>query len=44
VEKVRVLEAEKLPFYARLKQKGVTPADRLPFDSMAWFSISPLSQ
>ena len=44
VEKVRVLEAEKLPFYGQLKQKGVTAADRLPFDCMAWFSISALSQ
>jgi hypothetical protein len=44
VEKVRVLEAEKLPFYGQLKQKGVTAADRLPFDCMAWFSISVLSQ
>ena len=43
VEKVRVLEAEKLPFYAQLKQKGVMAADRLPFDCMAWFSISTLS-
>jgi len=44
VEKVRVLEADKLPFYAQLKQKGVTAVDRLPFDCMAWFSISALSQ
>ena len=44
VEKVRVLEAEKLPFYGQLKQKGVTAADRLPFDCMVWFSISALSQ
>jgi len=44
VEKVRVLEVEKLPFYGQLKQKGVTAADRLPFDCMAWFSISALSQ
>ena len=43
VEKVRVIEAEKLPFYAQLKQKGVMAADRLPFDCMAWFSISTLS-
>lgn len=44
VEKVRVMEAEKLPFYDQLKHKGVTASDRLPFDCMAWFSISTLSQ
>lgn len=43
VEKVRVLEAEKLPFYNRLRQQGVTAKDRLPFDCMAWFSLAPLS-
>jgi hypothetical protein len=43
VEKVRVLEAEKLPFYSRLEQQGVKATDRLPFDCMAWFSLSPLS-
>lgn len=43
VEKVRVFEAEKLPFYDRLRQKGVMPKDRLPFDCMAWFAVTPLS-
>ncbi len=43
VEKVRVLEAEKLPFYDRLKQQGVAATDRLPFDCMAWFSLSAIS-
>jgi hypothetical protein len=43
VEKVRVLEAGKLPFYDQLKQKGVAATDRLPFDCMAWFSLSALS-
>lgn len=43
VEKVRVLEAYKLPFYSRLKQQGVKATDRLPFDCMAWFSLSPYS-
>jgi len=40
VEKVRVTEAEKLPFYGTLKQQGVAGSDRLPFDCMAWFSLS----
>ncbi len=44
VEKVRVLEAGKLPFYSRLRQQGVAATDRLPFDCMAWFSLSVLSQ
>lgn len=44
VEKVRVLEAEKLPFYDRLRQKGVMPKDRLPFDCMAWFAVTSPSQ
>lgn len=43
VEKVRVLEAGKLPFYSQLKQQGVKETDRLPFDCMAWFSLSALS-
>jgi hypothetical protein len=43
VEKVRVHEAGKLPFYSQLKQQGVTATDRLPFDCMAWFSLSALS-
>jgi hypothetical protein len=44
VEKVRVLEAGKLPFYDQLKQQGVKATDRLPFDCMAWFSLSALSR
>jgi len=43
VEKVRVLEAGKLPFYDKLRQKGVKATDRLPFDCMVWFSISTVS-
>jgi hypothetical protein len=43
-EKVLVLKAEKLPFYAQLKQQGVKPADKLPFDCMTWFAITPVSQ
>ena len=44
VEKVRVLEAGKLPFYSKLKQHGVKATDMLPFDCMAWFSLSAHSQ
>ena len=40
VEKVRVLEGEKLPFYDQLKQQGVKADDRLPFDCMVWFLVS----
>jgi hypothetical protein len=41
VEKVLVLKAKKLPFFAELKKLGVKGSDRLPFDFMAWFSIMP---
>jgi len=44
VEKVRVLEAKKLPFYDQLKRQGIQPADKLPFDCMAWFSVSEVKQ
>jgi hypothetical protein len=40
VEKVRVLEARKLPFYDQLRKQGIKAADKLPFDCMAWFSVS----
>lgn len=40
VEKVRVQEAGKLPFYGLIKHKGIGAADRLPFDCMAWFAVS----
>jgi hypothetical protein len=39
-EKVLVMEAGKLPFYEHLKQHGVKASERLPFDCMAWFSVS----
>lgn len=39
-EKVLVTKAEKLPFFDKLKQDGVKASDRLPFDCMAWFSVS----
>jgi len=40
VEKVRVLEAGKLPFFDQLRRQGIQAADKLPFDCMAWFSVS----
>lgn len=40
VEKVRVMKSKDLPFYDRLKAEGVRPSARLPFDCMAWFSVS----
>ena len=40
IEKVRVGKADELPFYDQLKKKGVKPADKLPFDFMAWFLVS----
>lgn len=39
-EKVLVLEAGKLPFFDQLKPLGIKASDRLPFDCMAWFSVS----
>jgi len=41
-EKVLVLKAEKLPFFDQLKRQGVKGSDRLPFDCMAWFSVSAI--
>jgi hypothetical protein len=43
VEKVRVLAAEKLPFYNELKKAGVRATDKLPFDCMVWFSVTGLT-
>lgn len=40
VEKVRVLAAGKLPFYDQLRKQGIQASDKLPFDCMAWFSVS----
>ena len=39
VEKVLVLPAGQLPFFERLRGKGVGARDRLPFDCQTWFSI-----
>jgi len=44
VEKVLVMEAEKLPFYGSLKEEGVKLSDKLPYDCMAWFSVSDAVQ
>lgn len=41
VEKVLVLKAGQLPFFPQLAKLGVKAGDRLPFDCMAWFSVSP---
>ena len=39
-EKVLITEAQKLPFFDALKNHGVQAEDRLPFDCLAWFSVS----
>ncbi len=40
IEKVRIIEAKQLPYRNRLYERGVKPIDRLPFDFMAWFSLT----
>ncbi len=42
VEKVLVLRARDLPFGSRLRERGVKPEDKLPFDCQAWFSVARL--
>lgn len=44
VEKVLVAPAGELPFYPELQKIGVRPADRLPFDGMAWFVVNAEAQ
>ncbi len=39
-EKVLIAEAENLPFFDALKKHGIQAKDRLPFDCLAWFSVS----
>jgi hypothetical protein len=39
VEKVLVFKAKLLPFFDMLREAGVQPDDRLPFDCQAWFSV-----
>lgn len=41
VEKVLVLPAGQMPFFERLKAHGVKKGDKLPYDCLTWFSISP---
>ncbi len=41
VEKVLVLPAQSLPFFARLRPAGVQPRDKVPFDCQAWFAVEP---
>ncbi len=41
VEKVLVLPAGQMPFFERLKAHGVRKGDKLPYDCLTWFSISP---
>jgi hypothetical protein len=41
IEKVLVSPASDLPYYEALRQQGVPPEARLPFDAMAWFRLTP---
>lgn len=41
VEKVLVLPAGELPFFARLHEGGAQARDKLPFDCQVWFSVRP---
>jgi hypothetical protein len=40
VEKVLIDHSETIPFTKSLKQKGIKPYARLPYDCLMWFSIS----
>lgn len=40
MEKVRVLEAGRLPFSTELREQGVLDGERLPFDAMVWFTVT----
>jgi hypothetical protein len=42
VEKVLVQRAEFLPFFPALRDAGVQPGDKVPFDCQAWFSVQPV--
>jgi hypothetical protein len=44
IEKVRIMEANQLPYRNRLYGQGVKPHDRLPCDFMAWFSLTEKSK
>jgi hypothetical protein len=41
-EKVLIGEAGTLPFFEQLSKIGVQASERLPFDCLAWFSVSEL--
>jgi hypothetical protein len=43
VEKVLVQKAKLLPFFAQLREAGVRPDDKLPFDCQAWFSVRQIA-
>lgn len=43
-EKVLITVAANLPFYEQLKQQGVKAGDKLPFDCVAWFTVSHIPQ
>jgi hypothetical protein len=42
VEKVLVLPAGKLPFFAALRDSGVRASDKLPWDCLSYFSVQPV--
>jgi hypothetical protein len=41
VEKVLVLPAGRLPFFALLREGGARAQDKVPFDCQTWFSVRP---
>ncbi len=38
-EKVLIARADKVSFFSKLKEHGIKPEDRIPYDFMVWFSI-----
>jgi hypothetical protein len=42
VEKVLVQRAKLLPFFPMLREAGVQPEDKVPFDCQTWFSVQPV--
>lgn len=44
VEKLCIMKAKDLPFFEQLKQQGVKAEEKLPFDFVAWFTITAVSQ
>jgi hypothetical protein len=43
VEKVLVMPASQLPYYAALQAEGVSATAKLPFDAQTWFRLRPAS-